>query len=35
LLLEGFVLQLWDKAPEDRREELVAETRRLLREVAR
>jgi Fe-S cluster assembly protein SufD len=35
LLLEGFVMQLWDEAPEDRREELVAETRRLLREVAR
>lgn len=35
LLLEGFVLQLWDDAPEDRREELIAETRRLLREVAR
>ncbi len=35
LLLEGFVLQLWDDAPDDRREELVAETRRLLREVAR
>ena len=35
LLLEGFVLQLWDEAPEDRREELIAETRRLLREVAR
>src|SRR6478735_10716116 len=30
LLLEGFVLQLWDEAPEDRREDLVAETRRLL-----
>jgi Fe-S cluster assembly protein SufD len=35
LLLEGFVMQLWDEAPEDRREELIAETRRLLREVAR
>ena len=35
LLLEGFVMQLWDDAPVDRREELVAETRRLLREVAR
>jgi Fe-S cluster assembly protein SufD len=35
LLLEGFVMALWDEAPEDRREELVAETRRLLREVAR
>lgn len=35
LLLEGFVMQLWDDAPEDRREELIAETRRLLREVAR
>jgi Fe-S cluster assembly protein SufD len=35
LLLEGFVLQLWDDAPEERREELIAETRRLLREVAR
>ena len=34
LLLEGFVMQLWDAAPEDRREELVEETRRLLREVA-
>jgi Fe-S cluster assembly protein SufD len=35
MLLEGFVMQLWDEAPEDRREELIAETRRLLREVAR
>jgi len=35
LLLEGFVLELWDEAPEDRREALVEETRRLLREVAR
>jgi Fe-S cluster assembly protein SufD len=35
LLLEGFVMQLWDEAPEDRREELIADTRRLLREVAR
>ena len=35
LLLEGFVMQLWDDAPEDHREELVSETRRLLREVAR
>ena len=35
LLLEGFVMELWDAAPEDRREELVEETRRLLREVAR
>ncbi|WP_300973375.1 SufD family Fe-S cluster assembly protein [Sphingomonas sp. LHG3406-1] len=34
LLLEGFVMQLWDEAPADRREELIAETRRLLREVA-
>jgi Fe-S cluster assembly protein SufD len=34
LLLEGFVMQLWDEAPEDRREELIAESRRLLREVA-
>nr|WP_314441767.1 SufD family Fe-S cluster assembly protein [uncultured Sphingomonas sp.] len=34
LLLEGFVMQLWDEAPEDHREELVAKTRRLLREVA-
>lgn len=34
LLLEGFVMQLWDEAPEDRREELVEETRRLLRAVA-
>lgn len=34
LLLEGFVMQLWDEAPEDRREELISETRRLLREVA-
>ncbi|GAA4008068.1 hypothetical protein GCM10022280_00950 [Sphingomonas swuensis] len=35
LLLEGFVLQLWDEAPADRRDELIAETRRLLRKVAR
>lgn len=35
LLLEGFVMQLWDEAPEDRREELIAETRRLLREVSK
>lgn len=34
LLLEGFVLQLWDEAPEDRREELVEATRALLRRVA-
>jgi len=34
LLLEGFVLQLWDDAPEDRREELVEATRALLRQVA-
>jgi Fe-S cluster assembly protein SufD len=33
LLLEGFVLQLWDEAPEDRREELVDATRALLRQV--
>jgi len=33
LLLEGFVLQLWDEAPEDRREELVEATRALLRQV--
>lgn len=35
LLLEGFVMELWDEAPEERREELIEETRRLLREVAR
>ncbi|WP_114227361.1 MULTISPECIES: SufD family Fe-S cluster assembly protein [Sphingomonas] len=34
LLLEGFVLQLWDEAPEDRREELIEATRALLRQVA-
>lgn len=34
LLLEGFVMQLWDDAPADRREALVADTRRLLRSVA-
>ena len=33
LLLEGFVLQLWDGAPDDRREELVEATRALLRQV--
>lgn len=33
LLLEGFVLQLWDGAPEDRRGELVEATRVLLRQV--
>jgi len=33
LLLEGFVLQLWDEAPEDRREELVEASRALLRQV--
>ncbi len=34
LLLEGFVMQLWDDAPETHRDQLIAETRRLLREVA-
>ena len=34
LLLEGFVLQLWDDAPQDRREELVDASRALLRRVA-
>ncbi|MCW3797871.1 SufD family Fe-S cluster assembly protein [Sphingomonas sp. BN140010] len=34
LLLEGFVLQLWDDAPEDRRDELVEASRALLRRVA-
>jgi len=34
LLLEGFVLQLWDAAPAERREEMIAATRALLRQVA-
>ena len=34
LLLEGFVLQLWDDAPEVRREELIEASRALLRQVA-
>jgi len=33
LLLEGFVLQLWDDAPDDRRDELVEASRALLRQV--